>query len=143
MLETVLGPFHRPPDSHRRSDDGDVLAGHPVFQAEPAADVAGEDADLLHRHVDLQRQEDPVHVRRLRRRVDREVLSVAVPDRDQAPAFHRHRLVAVHADAGPDHPVGLGEGALHVAACHFAGEGDVVAELGEQWRLGRVQGVGV
>ncbi len=74
VLEAVLDPLHRPAEVDRGRDHRDLVALHAVLQAEPAADVVGEHADVLHRDVDLRRQKQPQHVRRLRRRVDREVL---------------------------------------------------------------------
>ena len=70
------------------------------------------------------------------------MLGTLVVRRDEPAALHRHRLVAMDPEARLDDPVGLGEGAAHVAEVAVSLRvRDVVVELVEQRRLRRIERV--
>ena len=67
----VLDPLHRPPDQERRGRRDDVARVDRHLVAEAAADVGRDDPDLVLGQARDDREQRPVHVRRLRGHVDR------------------------------------------------------------------------
>ena len=92
---------------------------------------------LFHRHADLRRHQQPQHVGGLGRGVDGQVLALGVPDGDQSPALHGHRLVAVHRSRSRRTIRSARAKAPSTSPeSHLAREGDVVPDIVEQRRLG-------
>ena len=73
VLAAVLDPLQRRADLRRREHQAHLVALDHDLLAEAAAGVAHHDADAVLGHPEQARAEQPHFVRRLRRRVDREV----------------------------------------------------------------------
>jgi hypothetical protein len=84
------------------------------LHAEAAADVRGDDADLVLGHAELARHEQPDQVRVLARQVEREGAGAEVGH--AGARLDRRAGRAVVDDPALDHDVGLGPGRVHVAA---------------------------
>ena len=95
-------PLERRADLRRREHHAHLVALHHHLLPEAAAGVAHDDADAVLGDTEQAGAEQPHFVRRLRRRVDREVAGRArVVDDERAP-FHRHRGVRLLEDGS--HP---------------------------------------
>ncbi len=86
VLAPVLDPLHRRADLRRREHQAHLVALDHDLLPEAAAGVAHHDADAVLRQPEQARAEEPHLVRRLRRRVDRELAGRArvVDDRGRA-----------------------------------------------------------
>ena len=73
VLAAVLDPLHRRADLRRREHQAHLVALHQDLLAEAAAGVAHDDADAVLGHAEQAGAEEAHLVRRLRRRVDREL----------------------------------------------------------------------
>ena len=94
VLGAVLHPLHRLADDQRRHDGAHVARVDRHLVAEPAADVGGDDPDLVLRQTRHQRVHRAVRVGGLRRRPEGE-LAVHLLEVGHAPArLHRGRVHA-------------------------------------------------
>ena len=84
VLAPVLDPLQRRADLRRREHQAHLVALDHDLLAEAAAGVAHHDPDAVLRHAEQARAEEPHLVRRLRRRVDRELAGRARVVDDQA-----------------------------------------------------------
>ena len=98
MLAAVLDPAHRMADLHGDRGDGDVLRHDAVLAAEAAADIGGDDADLVLRQAERLREADPHHVAALGREINHELVVAVIPVGQHAAAFERHGGLPVHAE---------------------------------------------
>ena len=71
VLGARLDPLHRLPDQERRGRRDHVAGVDRDLVPEPAAEVGGDDPDVLLGQPGHHREQRPVHVRRLRGHVDR------------------------------------------------------------------------
>ena len=126
VLAAVLDPLHRRTDLRRREHQAHLLALHHDLLAEPAAGVAHDDADAVLGHPEQAGAEEAHLVRRLRRRVDRELAGRARPVDDQAAPFHRHRRVRLLVDRLAHDVGGRRE---HVVECGGGQAGDLADDV--------------
>jgi hypothetical protein len=87
----------------------DVTRVHGDLVAEAAADVRGDDLDVLLRQSRDEREHGAMRVRRLRGHVDRRLPGRRIDVRDAAAALERRGMAARIVRDEPDHLVGFGE----------------------------------
>ena len=142
----LVGPFHRPAQHLRRVRDAGIFGIVHVLHAERAADIGGQDANLVVRHVQDFRERDLVAGHALGRHLHRKALAGLVVGRQRHAWLHRH-----HGDAGVDdidlgHMRGCGKrridpGGIAIVIVERGVVGDVVIEL-RRARLCRFLGIG-
>ena len=130
VLLAVLDPLERPAQQHGGGGERAVLGVEAALRPEAAADVGGDDAQLVVRPVEQVEQHALVAVRPLRRDVDGQRLGDRIGRRDHAAAFHEERPAAVLEDLFAKHMRGAGERRVDVADV----ERDVGAEIAERRR---------
>ncbi len=114
-LAAVARPLHRPLQAPRRPQADDLLGVDEDLRAEAAADVGGDDAQLvLRRDADEGRQHQAGDVRVLARRVQREDAGAGIVVADRRARLHRVRHEPVVDDVEPGDVVRLGEGLLRL-----------------------------
>ena len=125
MLAPVLDPAHRVADLQRQRRDRDVLGHDAVLAAEAAADVGGDDTDLVLGQAQRLRHADPHHVSALGGEIDDELVVAVIPVGQDAAALERHGGMPVHAKlpAQADRRAGERSG---LAFGHDAGDVGVV-----------------
>ena len=111
----LVGPLHWPSQRLRRVQDAGVFGIADVLHAEGAADIGGQDANLVIRHVEDLRQRHLVAGDALRRHLQREAFGRLVKGRQRHARLHRH-----HRHAGVD----------DVEFCHMRGGGKRRVDLG-------------
>ena len=104
----LIGPFHRAAQRLCRVQDTGVFGIADVLHAEGAADIGGQDANLVIRHVEDFRQRHLVAGDALRGHLQREAFGRLVERRQRHARLHRH-----HGDAGVD----------DIEFCHMRGSG--------------------
>ena len=113
MVAAVGDPFHGPVQAPSGFRGERVFAVHEALRAKAAADVAGDDAHLLRRHLqDLLRQRVAQAVHALARGRDREALGLRIEFGDDAAGLHEVRDQAVVLDGERDDPLRLCEGGI-------------------------------
>ena len=93
----LVGPLHGAAQRLRRVQDAGVFGIADVLHAEGAADIGGQDANLVVRHVEDFRQRHLVAGDALRRHLQRETFGRLVKGGQRHARLHRH-----HGDAGVD-----------------------------------------
>ena len=136
MLAAVLDPAHRMADLHGDGGDGDVLRHDAVLAAEAAADVGGDDADLVLRQAERLRHADPHHMAALGGQMDHQFVVAVVPVRQHAAAFERDGGLPVHAELAAQ-PHRRGGERDRIAFVHRAGDEGVVRPVVEHARAAR------
>ena len=109
------------------------------LDAERAADVLGDDADLVLLQVQVLGEQVLHHVRRLRALVHGHALLAGIPVGDDRAGLVADAGVAAEHERGLDHLVGLGEALVGIARDMHALEGEVVAQLGMDHRRLRIE----
>ena len=93
----LIGPFHRTAQRLRRVQDAGIFGIVDVLHAEGAADIGGQDADLVVRYIQDLRQRHLVAGDALGRNLQRIALVRLVEGRQRHARLHRH-----HGDASVD-----------------------------------------
>ena len=114
VLRPRLDPLHRLAELAGDRGEEDLLAVDLQLRAEPAADLRGDDADLLLVLAEQQRQEEPHEVGDLGRGGEREARAARLGE--DAARLDRRAGDAVVDDAPLADDVGLGHHGVHVAA---------------------------
>ncbi len=109
VLAAVLHPLHRRADLGRGEHQAHLVALDHDLLPEAATGVAHHDPDAVLGHAEQARAEEAHLVRRLGRRVDRQLARRARVVDDQAASFHRHRGVRLLVDRLAHHVGGRGE----------------------------------
>jgi hypothetical protein len=109
VLRAVLHPLDRPAGDDRADDRAHVAWVHRDLVAEAAADVRGDDTDLVLGQSGHQRVYRPVGVRRLGRAPQGQLARHVVEVGDRAAGLHRRRVRARVQHVLLDHHVGAGE----------------------------------
>ncbi len=111
-----LRPLHRPVELAREQAADDELRVRRDLVAETAADVLGDEAELVEPHLHRRAHHDRREPRELVVRVDRPLPDAAIELDERTVALERGRVEAVEVELGDLHdPVGLGEGGVEVA----------------------------
>jgi hypothetical protein len=106
-----LRPLHRPVELAREQAADDELRVRRDLVAEAAADVLGDEAELVEPHLHRRPHHDRGEAGELVVRVDRPLPDAAVELDERAVALERRRVEAVEVELGDlDDAVGLGEG---------------------------------
>ena len=126
----VFAPVFEPADwlagIERDGADDDLLRHQPRLAAEPAADVGGNDAQLVGRQVQHLRQTGAHQMRNLRRQIDNQLLRPRVPMGQYRPGFQRSDGLPVHSVIPRDHDWRVAH-AVDVAAGNVQLNVDIVA----------------
>ena len=103
VFAALFHPAHRPAEFARCEDHQHVLRVLDAFLAEPAADVASDDANALDRLTQRTREDGLQHVRRLGPRPDRERAAERLDRRQDAARLERRGGVAMGTELLLDH----------------------------------------
>ena len=109
ILDAILGPFHRPAGHDRGDDRADIARIGADLVAEAAADVRGDDVDLVLGDFRDQRADGADDMRRLERAPQRQLAFDLVERGDALAGLERARMHARIDDHLLDRDVGLGE----------------------------------
>ena len=145
-LGPPLRPLDRPVELPGEQAHRDELRVRGDLVAEAAADVLGDEAELVEAGADRRAHHDRGEAGELVVRVDRPLAGAAVVLDERAVALERRRVEAVEVELGDlDDPVGLGDGVLPAAPLVGALPDEVRAGVGvedRRARLERAAGVG-
>ena len=108
----LVGPLHRAAERLGRMQDTDIFGIADILHAEGAADIGGENADLVVRHVEDLGQRRLVAGNALRGHLQRVALGLVVVMRQRHARLHRDDSHAGVDDVEPGHMRRLGEGRL-------------------------------
>ena len=112
-LAAVAHPAHRPAQVFRGEQHEPVLRILPALCPEPAADIAGDDADAALRHLeDARRERLPHAVRVLHVGIQRVAVLAGVPDAQGAARLHEMRVDPADHVAALDDMRRLGKGGV-------------------------------
>ena len=112
VLRAVLHPLDRPAGVDRGDDRAHVAWIHRHLVAEPAADIRGDDADLVLGQPGEQRVDGAVGVRRLGRAPHGQLARHRVELRHRPAGLHRRRMRAREHEVLLDDDVGVSEHAV-------------------------------
>ena len=112
VLDAILGPFHRPAGHDRGDDRADIAGIGADLVAETAADVGGDDVDLVLGNFRDQRADGADDVRRLERAPQCQFASDLVEGGDALAGLERARMHARIDDQLLDGHIGLLEGGV-------------------------------
>ena len=138
-FQPIGDELHRTPQQLRQRDRRHLVRIGVHLDAERAADVLGDDADLLFFQPEMLGEQVLHHVRRLRAVIDGEALLARIPVGHHRARLVAHAGVAAEAERRLDHFVGFGKALVRLARLVLALEGEVVAELGMDHRRAGVQ----
>ena len=110
----LVGPFDRAAERARGMQHADIFRKRRRLHAERAADIAGEDADLLGLDVEDFRHVAPHAEHALRGDVQREASARGIVDADRRARLHRVHHQAAVDELEPRDVRGLGEGGGHL-----------------------------
>ena len=134
-FRALVGPFHRPAQQLGAQQQRSVLGIDLALHAERAADIAGQHAHLVGRHVQHVARQAAAHAHHaLAADVQRPALGLGIVGADRRARLHGIDDDAVGDDLQPRDVGGLGEGLLHrfgVAVVEVERQvaGDVVVDL--------------
>ena len=112
VLDAILGPFHRPAGHDRSDDRADIARIGADLVAETAADVRGDDVNLVLGDFRDQRADRADDVRRLERAPQRQFAFDLVEGGDALAGLERARMHARIDDHLLDRDIGLLEGGI-------------------------------
>ena len=110
----------RAADDARQRQEEDRLAVESHLAAEGAADVRGDDPDVLLRHAKRLRRIGALQPGRLRAQPERVLVSFRIVGADAAPSLHRQRRDPAMADMNGKAMIGGRELSLDVSRLDFA-----------------------
>ncbi len=143
-LQPVGDELDRPAQQQADRHGREVVGVGVDLDAERAAHVLAQHADLFFRQAELATVQVLHHVRRLEAVPHGELAVTRVPVGDLAARLERHAGVAAEDIGLLEDRVGLRKGCVHVADVQLALEAQVVAQLRVDHRRGRVErGLGV
>ena len=140
VLDPVLDPTDRPPEPLRGHAQGEVLAPHRRLLAEGAPHVRRDHAQPVERVVEDACEVEAKTVRRLIRRVERELAGAGVVVGNPAAALHRHHRHALRPQRKRHDPGAL-KCTVRVAEGLLLGVEDVRRDVVEDRRDRRVEGM--
>ena len=114
-LDPVGDEFDRPLEQLRQRHRRHFVGVGVHLDAERAADVLGDDADLMLLEVEMLGEQVLHHVRRLRALIDGHALLAGIPVGDDGARLVGDAGVAAEHERGLDHGVGLGERLVGIA----------------------------
>src|SRR5580693_7464022 len=103
MFTTILDPFYWPTHPYGRKGYEEVLRVEFAANAESAAYIVFDELDLFFGKPELLCQDAAVRERNFRRAGHGQPAACCIPFSKQAPCFHRHCGVTMHAETlAPD-----------------------------------------
>ena len=127
-LDPVGDEFDRPLEQLRQRHCRHLVGVGVHLDAERAADVLGDDADLMLLQREVLGKQVLHHVRRLRALIDRQARFAGIPVGDDGARLVGDAGVAAEHECGLDHGVGLGEALVGIARGMHALEAEIVAD---------------
>ena len=138
-LDPVGDEFDRPPQQLRQRIGRHLVGIDVDLDAEGAADVLADHANLRLLKPEMQRRDVLHHVRRLRALIDRQPRFRGVPVGDHRARLQRHAGVPAEDEFRLHHLVGIGKRLIDGAGIVIALKGKVVAERGMDHRRCRIE----
>ena len=138
-LDPVGDEFHRPLEQLRQRHRRHLVGVGVHLDAERAADILGDDADLVLLQAEMQGEQVLHHVRRLRALVHGQALIARAPVGDDRARLVGDAGVAAEHEGGLHHSVGLGERLVGVAHGQRALETKIVVDRGMDHRRARIE----
>ena len=138
-LDPVGDEFDRPLEQLRQRHRRHLVGVGVHLDAERAADVLGDDADLVFFQREVLGEQVLHHVRRLRALIDREARFARIPVGDDGARLVGDAGVAAEHERGFDHGVGLGEALVGIARGMDALEAEIVADRRMDHRRLRIE----
>ena len=138
-FDPVGDELDRPAQQFRQRIGGHFVGVDVDLDAEGAADVLADHANLRFLQPEMERGDVLHHVRRLRALVDRQPRLGGVPVGDDRARLQRHAGVPSEDEIGFHHRIGAGERRIDLAGVEVALESQVVAERGMNHRGCRIE----
>ncbi len=133
-LEPVGDEFDRPLQKLRQRHRRHFVRISMDLDAERAADVFGQHADLMLFEPEMLGEQVLHHVRRLRALIDGEPRFARIPIGDDGARLVGDAGVAAEHEGGLDHRIGCGKALVGIAGIERPLESEIVAELGMNHR---------